>query len=126
MMPSLALRRGRRAAALAAALWLGACGGAGEAEEGVPPAAEGPSAGVVADTMPFTPQAESAVPVAAWTPADSARAAQEDSIQELRLLRTRQANMDSYEECMAKTRGADPQQRAVLEAACGRGRATAP
>jgi hypothetical protein len=57
-----------------------------------------------------------------WTAQDSARAVYEDSLYELRNLRTRQAAMDSYEGCMAMARRADPSQRARLEAACGRGR----
>lgn len=56
---------------------------------------------------------------------DSIREAIEDSTREARLYQQRLASMESYESCMAKTKDADPPQRAVLERACALRRDTA-
>lgn len=101
---------------LAAVLLAAACGGRETADD-----AAVPDAGAVADAADPA-AAPPPAPGTPWTAEDSARAVRDDSIYEARLLRTRQAGMDSYEGCMAKTKGADPEQRVILEAACRRGR----
>jgi hypothetical protein len=119
---ALLARRAWRAAALslaaAAVLASAGCGGAKDSDDGQgAPAAAAPSAAATDSGTP--PEAAPApAPVQPRSPQDSARAAIDDSISEARLFNRRLANMDSYASCMAKTKSADPPQRAVLEAAC--------
>jgi hypothetical protein len=120
---SAGARGGRRLAVLpllAAVLAAGACSGAkdgeGDEEAGVASAVDS----AAAEAPPAAP-----APGVPWTPEDSLRAAQEDSIQEARLMRARQASMESYAGCMEKAKSADPEHRGVLEAACQRGRGAA-
>ena len=103
---------------LAAALAVGGCGGGDDAETAVP--VEAGDATVAGGD----PAAASSLPPPGtpMTAADSVRAAREDSLYEARLMRARQASMESYAGCMEKAKEADPSHRPVLEAACGRAR----
>jgi hypothetical protein len=106
---------------LAAVLVVGGCGGGDDAgaETAVP--VEAGDAAVAGGDPAAVPVAAPA-PGAPMTAEDSVRAAREDSLYELRLMRTRQASMESYAACMEKAKTADPSHRPVLEAACGRSR----
>jgi hypothetical protein len=101
--------------ALAAALLaLAACGDARESD-GVKQQEAGTEASAAAPTDPAAAQPAPAQP---QSPEDAAREAVNDSVGEARLYQRRVGSMEDYRSCMAKTQGADPAQRAVLEAAC--------
>lgn len=115
--------RGRGTCFLAAALLLAAaCGEGRPAEDGQADPTPPPAAEVSPEAAP------EAAPAAAapLSTEDSIRLAREDSTELARDYHQRLGARESYAGCVAKAKDADPQQRAMLEAACKRSRGTAP
>ena len=119
--PVLATARRRAFLPLLAAVLLAAACGADGQEPGDTGAAATP-APAPASEAEAAPQPRPA----SVSPEDSIRMAREDSAELARDYYQRMGARESLASCMAKTRDADPPQRAVLEAACKRSRPTAP
>ncbi|HET7232597.1 MAG TPA: hypothetical protein VFJ16_21485 [Longimicrobium sp.] len=97
-----------------------ACGDRKLDDEAASPGAAAPGA-APAGNVASAPDGQAAAPQDAPPPRDPLAEA-EDSIAEAQLFHKRQQSMESYASCMEKAKGLEPGPRAVIEAACKRGR----